>query len=127
MRNHNPWTASGTASFPSHRFVFTPVDDPDTVLVRFVVGEYPQNIYVYDPYLVEDDPEATARNLKEHLTTQQDREKYESWRKTLAFNEQYLAVTGRSYLAHYLRDPPQHVSISIRRYSESHSACLLTH
>jgi len=108
MRNHNPWTASGTATFPTHRFVLTPVNDPDTVLERFIVGEYPENIYVYNPYLVEGDPEATENNLKTNLTTQQDRDKYETWRKTLSFHEQYLAFTGRSYLAHYLRDPPQH-------------------
>jgi len=108
MRNHNPWTASGTATFPTHRFVFTPVDDPDTILTRFIVGEYPENISVYNPYLVEGDPEATEKNLKEHLKTKEDREKYESWRKTLSFNEQYLNFTGRSYLAHYLRDPPMH-------------------
>lgn len=108
MRNHNPWTASGTATFPAHRFVFTPANDPDTVLARFIVGEYPENIYVYDPYLVEGDPEATEQNLQEHLKKKGDREKYESWRKTLSFHEQYRNFTGRSYLAHYLRDPPMH-------------------
>jgi len=108
MRNHNPWTASGTATFPTHRFVFTPNNDPDTILVRFIVGEYPENIYVYNPYLVEGDPEATEQNLKEKLKSKDDQEKYESWRKTLLFNDQYKAFTGRSYLANYLRDPPMH-------------------
>ena len=108
MRNYNPWSSSGTATFPTHRFVFTPVKDPDTIIKRFIVGEYPDNIYVYDPYLVPDDPEATEANLQEHLKTKEDREKYESWRKTLSYHEQYLNFTGRSYLAQYLRDPPMH-------------------
>ena len=96
MREHGPWVASGTGTFPKHRFLFTPADDPDTVLKLFVVGEYPENLYVYDPYLVEGDPEATEKNLKEHLTTQKDRDKYESWRKTLSFNEQYLKFKASS-------------------------------
>jgi hypothetical protein len=98
----------GTATFPSHRFVMTPVEDPDTVLITFIVQNYPENIYVFNPYLVEGDPEATAKNLAEHLTTESERQQYEMWRKTISFNEQYRNFTGRSYLANYLRPPPQH-------------------
>lgn len=106
MRNHNPFTASGTATFPAHRFLFTANKDPNTVLKTFVVGKYPENIYVYDPYLVEGDAVATEENLK--VLTKAEREKYDNWRRTLAFNEYYKNATGRSYLANYLRPPPKH-------------------
>lgn len=69
---------------------------------------YPENVYVYDPYRVEGDPEATEANLKGNLTTAKDRSAYDDWRRTLLFNEQYLNFTGRSYLANFLRAPPQH-------------------
>lgn len=99
---------AGTATFPTHRFLFTPVDDPDNALKTFIVKDYPENIYVYDPYLVEGDPEATAANLAANLKTDSERENYEGWRKTLVFNEYYFNFTGRSYLANYLRSPPMH-------------------
>jgi prolyl 4-hydroxylase len=107
MKNHNPFTASGTATFPTHRFVFTPVDDPNRILHTMIVQHYPDNLYYYDPYYVEDDPIATEQNLQGNLT-KVERELYDSWRKTLLYNEYYLNVTGRSYLANYLRPPPQH-------------------
>ena len=67
MRDHNPFSASGTATFPTHNFVFTKPDDENNVLKRFVVGTYPDNLYAYDPYYVEGDPAATEANLKKHL------------------------------------------------------------
>jgi hypothetical protein len=106
MRNHAPFSASGTATFPGHRFFFAPVDHPEQEAARFVVGSYPQNLYVYDPYTVQDDPVATEQNLK--VLTKAERAKYDNWIKTLRFNEFYVNATGRSYLANYLRDPPQH-------------------
>jgi hypothetical protein len=62
---------------------------------------------VYDPYLVEGDPEATEANLKANLKPK-ERESYDKWRKTLLFSEYYRNFTGRSYLANYLRQPPVH-------------------
>lgn len=106
MRNHLPFSASGTATFPGHRFLFAPVNEPENEAKRFVVGKYPENLYVYDPYTVEGDPKATEENLK--ALTPQERERYENWIRTLRFNEFYRNKTGRSYLANYLRDPPNH-------------------
>jgi hypothetical protein len=119
MRNHSPWTASGTATFPNHRFIFTPLDDPDTVLATFIVGNYPDNIYVYDPYRVENDDAATLKNLEENLNAQ-EREHYEHWRKTLSFHEQYRNFTGRSYLANYLRPPPEHYMWRADYFGQQH-------
>lgn len=96
----------GSGTFPSHRFLFTQVDDPNTVLATFVVQDYPENVYWYDPFYVEGDVETTERNLA--VLNPAERELYEVWRKTLSFHEQYRNFTGRSYLANYLRPPPQH-------------------
>lgn len=118
MRNHNPFTASGTGTFPTHSFVFTADDDPDTILVRFVVKEYPENVYVYDPFRVEGDAAATEKNLA--VLSPTELEQYEVWRKTLAFNEYYRNFTGRSYLANYLRDPPQHFQWRADYFGQEH-------
>jgi len=118
MRHHGAFSASGTATFPGHRFVFTPHDDPDTILHTMVVGEYPENIYVYNPYYVEDDPEQTEANLA--ALTPEEREKYEYWRRTLEYNEQYKAFTGRSYLANYLRKPPTHFMWRADYFGQEH-------
>lgn len=104
MRHYKPFNAGGTASFPTHRFFFTPDNEPNTRLKEFVVQEYPENIYVYDPYRVEGDEKQTEENLK--VLNKEERAKYDQWRKTLLFNEQYFNFTGRQYLANYLRNPP---------------------
>ena len=119
MRNHNPWTASGTGTFPGHSFVFTADDDPETIVKRFTVKEYPENLYVYDPYLVEGDEKATEKNLKSSLSPS-DRTLYDDWRKTLAYNEYYRNFTGRSYLANYLRDPPNHFQWRADYFGQEH-------
>ncbi|KAG7369976.1 2OG-Fe(II) oxygenase superfamily-domain containing protein [Nitzschia inconspicua] len=106
MRHYKPFSTGGTGTFPGHRFFFSPDNDPDTRVKEFVVGEYPQNYYVYDPYFVEGDPVQTEKNLKANLN-KKERKQYDKWRKTLLFNEQYLNFTGRSYLANYLDDGPR--------------------
>lgn len=118
MRHQSPFTASGTATFPGHRFIFTPVDAPDNHLKTFVVGSYPENIYVYDPFLVEGDPAATEKNLK--VLKKAEREQYDNWRKTLLFNEQYRNFTGRSYLANYMRKPPGHFMWRADYFGQEH-------
>ena len=106
MRHYDPFSTGGTGTFPTHRFYFTPKDEPDNQLVTFVVGNYPDNIYVFDPYFVEDDPIQTEKNLKEHLN-EKERSQYDKWTKTLLFNEQYSAFTGRSYLSNFDDNGPR--------------------
>jgi prolyl 4-hydroxylase len=120
MRNHNPFSASGTATFPTHRFLFTPENDPNTVLKQFVVTEYPNNLYFYDPYYVENDPIATEQNLQGNLT-KDEREMYDMWYKTKLFNEYYYNKTGRTYLANYLRPPPTHYIWRADYFGQTHS------
>lgn len=110
MRLYTPFSTGGTATFPGHRFFFVPENsntNPENRLIEFIVKEYPENIYVYDPYKVEGDPEATQANLNKHLTVA-EQQIYQKWSKTLLFNEQYRNFTGRSYLSNYLRAPPTH-------------------
>lgn len=100
MRYYQPFATSGTGTFPGHRFFFTPEDDPNNRLKEYVIGQYPNNLYVYDPYVVPDDPIQTEKNLQQHLTNE-ERAQYDMWVKTLKFHEQYLNFTGRSYLSNY--------------------------
>lgn len=119
MRIHGPFSATGTATFPTHRFVYTPEHDPDTIIHRFVVKQYPDNIHVYDPYLVPGDAQQTEKNLRQALSIE-ERGRYNQWRNTLAFHEQYLAMTGRSYLANYLRAPPGHFMWRADYFGQEH-------
>jgi hypothetical protein len=105
MRYYKPFNAGGTATFPTHRFFFTPEDDPDTRVIEHLIKEYPENIYIYDPYFVEGDEKETEENLKS--LNDKERAQYDQWKKTLLFNEHYFNFTGRNYLANYLRNPPE--------------------
>jgi hypothetical protein len=118
MRHHGPFIASGTATFPGHHFAFTENDQPDKVLKSFLVGSYPSSLYWYDPYFVENDPEATERNLNE--LNADERAKYDNWRRTLLFHEQYLNITGRAYLANYLRERPMHHMWRADHFGQTH-------
>lgn len=106
MRYYKPFSTGGTASFPGHRFFFALEEDPDNRVESFIVGNYPDNYYVYDPFTVEGDSQQTEENLK--VLKPYERELYDKWIKTLKFDEQYKAFTGRSYLANYGRKPPMH-------------------
>jgi prolyl 4-hydroxylase len=119
MKHHKPFTTSGTGTFPGHRFVFSEDSDPDKILARFVVEEYPENIYVYDPYLVEGDPVATENKLKKELT-KEERVKYNLWHRNLIFNEQYRNATGRSYLANFPRGRPRHFMWRADYFGQEH-------
>lgn len=118
MRRHAPFSASGTATFPGHRFIFTEDGEPDKVLQLFVVGDYPDNIQVYDPFYIPGDKETTEQNLK--VLSKSERETYDNWRRTLSFHEQYKAFTGRSYLANYLRKPPSHFMWRADYFGQEH-------
>jgi hypothetical protein len=102
MRYLAPFHATGTASFPKHQFVMTPRDDESTVLVRLQVQAYPHNNHYYDPYRIRENPTPPS------FLNEREQQLYTRWRKTILFDDQYLQRTGRSYLAHYRRDPPLH-------------------
>lgn len=121
MKRFRPFDCSGTGTFPGHRFFFTPEggDAKRDRLIEFVIKEYPENLYVYDPYLVEGDEAATEANLQASLTPS-ERELYDLWKKTLLFSEQYRNFTGRTYLSAYLRDPPKHFMWRADYFGQEH-------
>jgi len=123
MRHYAPFSSGGTGTFPSHRFFFARENDPKTKVHLFTVEEYPNNLYVYDPYKVEGDPEQTEKNLQANLNSK-ERAQYDKWKKTLLYNEQYKAFTGRSYLANYgdegPRSPPGHFMWRADYFGQEH-------
>lgn len=120
-----PFGSGGTGTFPNHRFFFA-LDDPTINpknrrhrLKEFIMQGYPENLYVYDPYVVRGDPVATEHNLQVALD-ENERTKYNLWTKTLLFHEQYRNVTGRSYLTNYLRNRPSHFMWPADYFGQEH-------
>ena len=113
-----PFHETGTASFPGHRFVLADPDDDTVVYRRFLIKPYPDNLQVYDPYFIENDPVATEQNLEQ--LNQEERQQYDVLRKTLEFSRQYQEFTGRPYLANYLRDKPKHHIWPAQYFGEQH-------
>ena len=120
MRHYTPFSSGGSGTFPGHRFFFIKQDDPKRERLKmFIVENYPENIYYYDPYRVEGDPVQTEKNLKANLN-KKERVQYDDWVRTLKFNDQYRNFTGRSYLANYLRDPPTHFMWRADYFGQQH-------
>jgi hypothetical protein len=123
MRHYKPFSTGGTGTFPGHSFYLAPENDPNNRVITWTIKDYPENIYVYDPYLVEGDPAQTEKNLKANLN-KDERRQYDKWIKTLMFNEQYKNFTGRSYLATYgdhgPRKPPSHFMWRADYFGQEH-------
>ena len=62
--------------FPGHLFFFSHEQSPREPIYHFEVGNYLENLYVYDPYHIPDDPDATEKNLSG--LTQEEHEKYDN-------------------------------------------------
>lgn len=125
MRFYTPFSSGGTASFPGHKFFFTPENEPGIRLKEWVVEDYPAgNIMVYDPYLVKGDAEQTEANLG--VLSSEERELYDMWQNTLSFHEQYRNFTGRSWLANYGRDPPKNFMWRADYFGQTHVRIHLT-
>jgi len=118
MRFYTPFSSGGSASFPGHRFYFTPENEPEVRLQEWVIEEYPENILVYDPYHVGGDDVQTEANLA--VLTIEERALYDMWRRTLSFHEQYRNFTGRSWLANYGRDPPKNFMWKADYFGQTH-------
>lgn len=117
MFRFKPFQAHGTSSFPSHSFVFTPLDDEKTILYRMVMKSFPDSVYHYDPFQGATEEE-TEKNLK--VLSTDERQQYDDWKKTLLFNELYKEKTGRAYLANYLRKPPMHYLWPATHLNQTH-------
>lgn len=88
------------------------------MLIRFKVGKYPDNVYVYDPYHVEGDEKQTKKNLEE--LSEKDLASYKAMRKTVLFGEEYKKFTGRSYLVNYPRPGPSHHMWRADYFNQTH-------
>uniref|UniRef100_A0A7S2DUY8 Fe2OG dioxygenase domain-containing protein n=1 Tax=Helicotheca tamesis TaxID=374047 RepID=A0A7S2DUY8_9STRA len=115
----NPFEATGTATFPFHKFYFTTMEDNSEILARFTVTP-PQSIYYYDPIEVPDDPVQTQRNLD--ALSKDELSKYEVLKRTKLFAEKYFEFTGRQYLANYPRKQPSHFMWRADYFGQQHWA-----
>lgn len=115
-----PFTARGTGSYYSHRFVLTTEEEPTVVVDRYFATSAPFNLFPYDPYHVEGDPEQSEKNLE--VLTEEELLKYRSWKKTIAFSEEYAKVTGRAYLSAYPRPRPVHFMWPAEYFGQTHWA-----
>jgi len=116
-----PFYTAGTASFPGHNFLVTPVNynfaSNRKVLQRFVVSEGISNYY-YDPLNNPNDTEETNLNLA--TLTLKQYEMYEKMKRTQNFNIEYKKVTGREYLSHFPRQKPAHFMWPADYFGQSH-------
>jgi hypothetical protein len=106
MGNLRSFDATSTASHPGHVFVFGTLNKQPRILHRVYINDH-DNTYVYDPYKVDGDPEATKEKLERELRPDQ-LALYQRWIDTIKFSEQYESFTGRPYIANYLRGRPKH-------------------
>ena len=100
-----PMASAGSASFDTHAFYLTPLDDEGVILARFVVKP-PQSVYYYDAITVEGDEGATRRNID--ALTEEQRAAYFEHVTSRKFAKLYFEFTGRDYLATYPRNEPSH-------------------
>ncbi|KAL3774400.1 hypothetical protein HJC23_000585 [Cyclotella cryptica] len=106
----NGFEATGTATFPSHRFFYGKTDDPDEALCSFLVKEG-TSVYFCDPYSDDQGEPGRAfstekRDVKE--LSERDLEFYQRHRENLEFGKAYRDFTGSEWLGMYPRDPPRH-------------------
>jgi len=115
MGEIKPFDASGTASFPGHRFFvaddsYAAGGSEKGILKRFYVDDdddkdFKTNYY-YDPITVEGNPKLTQENMMKlsfiHL------EKYNIMVRNQKFNLEYEKATGREYLSMFPRDKPKY-------------------
>lgn len=100
-----PMASAGSASFDTHAFYLTPVDDESVILARFVV-QPPQSVYYYDAITVEGNEEATQQNMK--ALTEEQTMAYMDYMNSRKFAKHYFEFTGREYLVTYPRNAPSH-------------------
>jgi prolyl 4-hydroxylase len=81
--------------------------------------EYPNSVYIYDPYHVEGDTEQTEKNLQQHLSSA-ERKLYRQLRKSYLFGQEYQKFTGRSYLVRYPREHPTHFMWPADYFGQQH-------
>lgn len=96
-----PFSASGTASYPSNDFIVVPPGDLDTVLTTFKTTKG-QSLYIYDPF------KGKYHKAYKKLSLD-DFQKYMAQYNNNLFAKQYKEKTKRDWLALYgARKPPRY-------------------
>jgi hypothetical protein len=152
MGTIQPFGVLGTASFPGHQFFFadeTYVEgskNGNGIVRRFTVdggGDMVTNYY-YDPFTIQEDEEATDRNLMQ--LSLEELEKYNIMKRNMKFryeiyiefahilplyhtshlsmtyckSKHYKDATGREYLAMYPRQKPRYFMWPADYYGQEH-------
>lgn len=108
-----PFHVKGTASFPGHKFIFTPVGREDDVLTSFVVTKG-ECLYYYDP--IDEKPENIAKLTNDEWL------RYEKQKRSQKFAKVYKEFTSRDYLSLYPRPPPAHKLWRADHFGQTHWA-----
>jgi prolyl 4-hydroxylase len=112
--NIRPWSAGGTACFPTHKFVMTKADQPDQVMCRFTVTPG-TSVYYCDPFTPNDltNP-AKGEYVGDEIRSLSDLsgadlEHYKAHMLNIEFAQRYKWFTGGSeWLSMYPKAPPRH-------------------
>lgn len=124
MGSTKPFSISGTASFPGHKFFFAKQNYNEGsnagILKRFVVdGDGNMSTsYYYDPFTVPGNEEATNANLM--TLTLEELEKFNIMKRNRLFNEHYKKLTGRDYLSMYPRQKPKYFMWPADYFGQQH-------
>lgn len=109
-----PFSSVGTATFPGHKFYFTPHSGEEHGLIKHrfdvIVGE---SIYVHDPYLERPD-DVNFLSFEEF-------DKYTTLKRTLQFTQTYRSFAGREWLSRFPRDPPKHYMWEANHFGQEHT------
>lgn len=114
-----PMESIGTATMPGHSFHITPIYDPSTVLKHWVVTP--------DSALVFYEPRNMAE-IKKFLQAK-DPKSYGMYQRQMinkAFSRDYMAVTGRTWLAQFPRPFPMHYMHEASYIGQEHQVSDMT-
>jgi prolyl 4-hydroxylase len=119
----NGWEATGTATFPTHKFFYGKTPDPNQALCSFEVKEG-TSVYFCDPY-GDDHGEPGRASVQERRNlndlSSRDRDFWRKHKYNIEFGEDYKAFTnGVEWLGMYGRDPPRHKIWAADYFGQEH-------
>lgn len=109
-----PFGSAGTATYVTHRFVVTPKNDPNKVLIEWTI-ETDKSLYYYDPF--GSNPDKAQKAL-----TKDQYQFYHIQLQNLAFTYQYRQFTGTDWLALYKhKQPPRYHMWRADSFGQTHT------
>ena len=119
----NGWEATGTATFPTHKFFYGKTSDPNQALCSFVVKEE-TSVYFCDPYSEDHgEPGRAVSSEKRNLNELHGHDLlfYRKHQHNLEFGKEYKDFTGGvEWLGMYGRNPPRHKIWSADFFGQEH-------